>query len=374
MRTAVAAFVTKTLPAGTRSLAARLWADPDHPSIASNPVAVTVTATSAATFTQAPGSPFSLGPSAFPTPISGDFNNDGHLDLATLDDTGALTIWLGGGRGDFQRAGLDHALKAPYATPVCGDFDGDGNLDLAMTSDQSVFLFLGNGAGGFQAAPKSPFRIGDTPVLAAVGDFNGDGMADLAISHYDVGSVTILLGDGAGGFTVSKVAPGSAPAATGIGVADFNLDGRPDLAVVFQDPAAAVRILLGDGKGGFSPGGAPAAVGKFPYGLAVADFDGDGIPDVAVASQLDDTVTTAFGDGAGGFDPAKGSARRAGITPQTLATGDFNGDGLPDLAVASVDSGSVSILLSNSSRQFVEPKYSPLALRANGQILVRGFQ
>src|SRR4051794_38476126 len=78
----LAAFVTKTLPAGARSLVARLWADPGRPSFPSNTVAVTVTATSAATFTRAPGSPFSLGSLSLPTPVSGDFNGDGHLDLA----------------------------------------------------------------------------------------------------------------------------------------------------------------------------------------------------------------------------------------------------------------------------------------------------
>jgi uncharacterized repeat protein (TIGR01451 family) len=369
----IATFVARTLPAGARSVAARLWPDPDRPSISSNPVTVTVTATNAATFTQAPGSPFSLGPSPFPVPVNGDFNNDGHLDLATLDDTGVLTIWLGAGRGNFQRAGQDYATKVSYGTPVCGDFDGDGNVDLAITSDQSVFVFLGNGIGGFQTAPGSPYGVGDTPVLPAVGDFNGDGKADLAISHYDVGSVTIMLGDGSGGFAVSKVAPGSAPAATGIGVADFNLDGKPDLALVFQEPAAAVRVLLGDGKGGFSTAGDPAAVGKFPYGLVVADFDGDGKPDIAVASQLEDTVTTAFGNGAGGFDATKGGARVVGRTPQTLATGDFNGDGLPDIAVASVDSGTVSLLISNGRGGFVEPRYSPLTVRANGQVIVADF-
>ena len=150
-------------------------------------------------------------------------------------------------------------------------------------------ILLGNGKGGFVPA-GSPVAVGTAPFGVVVGDFNGDGHADLAMANTDDNTVTILLGNGNGSF-----AQGSAgrsrhhPFIDAVG--DFNGDGIPDLAVT-NFTSNNVTILLGNGSGGFTQAlGSPVTVGSGAYGVAVSDFNGDGIADLAVTNQ--GTVTSA---------------------------------------------------------------------------------
>src|SRR5262249_26119387 len=130
-----------------------------------------------------------------------------------------------------------------------------------------------------------------------------------------------------------------------VAVGDFNGDGKLDLAVA-NSGSGNVTILLGDGKGAF-PTNATVGAGNGPISVAVGDFNGDGKPDLAVANYDDNDVTILLGDGAGGFSPAPGSPVGAETNPRSVAVGDFNRDGKPDLAVANEGSDNVTILLGN---------------------------
>src|SRR5262245_23202523 len=134
---------------------------------------------------------------------------------------------------------------------------------------------------GFQA-PLS-FDVGSSPVAVVVGDFNGDGIPDLAVANRDSNNVSVLLGKEDGTFQAAlPCAVGSRPYA--LSTADFNRDGIPDLAVVDAGAAVGVQgsvgIMLGKGDGTFQPAVAYAA-GLTPSAVAVGDFNGDGIPDLA---------------------------------------------------------------------------------------------
>src|SRR5207245_1710110 len=144
--------------------------------------------------------------------------------------------------------------------------------------------------------PRSPAHVGHGPFSVVVGDFNLDGRPDLATANESSNTVTILLGDGAGGFSQpsgSPVAAGSHPSSVAVG--DFNRDGRPDLATA-NVRSDTVTILLGDGAGGFSQSfGSPFAVASFPNSVAVGDFDNDGRSDLATANTGSDDVTILLG-------------------------------------------------------------------------------
>ena len=320
----------------------------------------------AGNFTEFQGSPFSVGSGAGSEPFSiavGDFNGDGNLDLAVANfHDGTVAILLGDGTGFFSPAPTPIVTvgSGPYSI-AAGDFLGNGKLDLAVANsgDSTVSILVNDGTGKFTPAATPTVAVGYSPLSVAVGDFLGNGKLDLAVANQfgtdqtrqSQGSVSILLGDGTGSFTpVASLPVGYSPYAVAVG--DFNGDGVLDLAVanwcgndINCISAGTESILLGDGTGSFSAAAtSPITVGDNPSSVAVGDFNGDGNLDLAVANFNDNTVTILKGDGAGNFAPATTSAVPVGVNPSSVAVGDFNGDGNPDLAVANFSDGSVSVL------------------------------
>ncbi len=240
-----------------------------------------------------------------------------------------------------------------------GDFNGDGKQDLVVANANSpgVSILLGNGSGGF--TPILPgISTGGRPISVAIGDFNGDGKQDFATANFNTNNVSIRLGDGSGGFT-SPAAPeitvGSRPVAIAIG--EFNGDGIQDLAVVNVN-SNNVSIRLGDGNGGFtSPAVPQLAVGTAPQFLAIGDFNGDGIQDFAAVNYTTNNVSIRLGNGSGGFTSPLVPEIVVGSGPTSVVIGDFNGDGKQDLATANnaVGANNVSIRLGDGSGGFVSP-------------------
>jgi Bacterial Ig-like domain (group 3)/FG-GAP-like repeat/FG-GAP repeat len=365
----VATLSTITLPAGTTSLTAFYGGDSTFAASASALVPQTVNAALATTMVADSGSPFATGNNPASV-VVGDFNGDGKADLAIAnfaDNT--VTVLLGNGSGGFTAAtGSPFAVGTHPASIAMADFNGDGKTDLATanSSEGTVTVLLGNGSGGFSAASGSPFTVGGNPRSVTVADFNGDGKADLATANFGSGNVTVLLGNGAGGFTAASGSPfaaGTNPFSIAVG--DFNRDGHADLAVDNQG-SNNVTVLLGTGTGGFTAAiGSPFAVGNHPNSVVVGDFNGDGKADLAVANFTDNTVTVLLGNGSGGFTAASGSPFAVDVHPYSIAVGDFNGDGKPDLAVANSGATDVTVLLGNGSGGFTAESGSPFVAGGN---------
>ena len=278
---------------------------------------------------------------------TGDFNEDGKLDLAVATSSSQISVLLGNGGGTFQPPVVYASGFGPFRL-ITADVDGDGHLDFVASiasdppSNGAISILLGNGDGSFR--PRSENRVGILG-LPVADDFNGDGKADVA-----VGQISVVLGNGDGTLAHAAEAPiGRQPAAV-VG-ADFNGDGILDLAVA-DSGAATVSILLGDGDGTFAaPSDFPT--GNSPSRLAVADFNGDGTLDLAVTNSGDSNVSILLGMGDGTFLPHSDFA--TGQAPMGVVAGDFNVDGYLDLAVANSNDATVSILLGHGDGSFDPP-------------------
>ncbi len=243
-----------------------------------------------------------------------------------------------------------------------GDFNGDGILDLAVddSSLSTLTVLLGKGDGTFTSGPTTAV----TGPIWAVGDFNGDGILDLVVATpvnlpYS-GGVATLLGKGDGTFTVvnttSYSQAGEYP--SGVAVGDFTGNGILDLAIGNMT-GNYVTVLLGDGLGHFTAS-SNLATGPLPGSIVAGDFTGNGILDLAVVSITGNSVTVLMGKGDGSFT-ATAASPQTGTTPGGIALGDFNGDGIPDLAVANEGGDTLTILLGNGDGTFTATATSPQA-------------
>jgi hypothetical protein len=288
----------------------------------------------------------------------GDFNGDRRLDLTTANaGGGTVSILLSQGHGQFEVAPAYGTGACCPSSLVVGDFDGDGRVDLAESNfpDKTIAILRGVGKGRFQRTVR--MSVPDGPGEMAGADFDGDGHLDLAMTHPGLGgggnTVSILLGRGDLSFQSAPTVFVPSPAA--IVAADFNGDGRPDLAVT-SDGAGAVWILLGRGDGTFQS--APIVpVGRNPLGMAAADVNGDTCIDLLVANTNQNnmsqpgSVSVLLGRCDGTFQITPEVT--VGVRPLSVAVGDLNGDGLPDLAVANeFENPPVSILVGHGDGTF----------------------
>jgi len=284
---------------------------------------------------------------AYPYSIAvGDFNGDGIPDLAVGNvDDNTVSILLGVGDGTFTTK-PDLSIGGSPQSVAWGDFNEDGIPDLAVVEGTSVLIFLGNGDGTFKKVAASA-AAGTFPQGIAVGDFNGDGIADLAVANYtNPGTVTILLGKGDGTFTAAPPAPATGDGTDQIAVADFNGDGIADLAVVNYgaDDQEAVDVLIGNGNGTFKAA-VPYSVSGFEFSsVVVGDFNRDGIADLVVAGNLNGVPTFLPGNGDGTFGSPVPVQALSGYGSGVLALADFNGDGIPDLAEPELESTTAIML------------------------------
>jgi hypothetical protein len=306
-----------------------------------------------------------------------EFNSDGKPDLVVTNGCpgnsncgiGSIGVLLGNGDGTLQQA-VNYSSGGQSAVALAvGDFNGDRQPDVVVVNECStsgcqngtISVLLGNGDGTLRS-PITSATGGVESWSLAVGDFNGDGKLDVAVANYyadttdQSSSVSVLLGNGDGTFQTPVTYTLSGLYNPSIAVGDFDGDGKLDLAVSNKCQSTGscvgvVSILKGNGDGTFqTPQTYPSAGGN-TVSVAVGDFNGDGNPDLALEDDTD--ISVLLGNGDGTFQAAVSYPTTCCISgiSQSLLVRDFNGDGNLDLA-ATTYQGGVCLLLGKGDGTF----------------------
>jgi hypothetical protein len=300
---------------------------------------------------------FVVVPAEFPTgeyPTGGaiaDFNGDGIPDVVTANYHGnSVTVLLGVGDGTL-RPGTTQPTESGAETSnlAVGDLNGDGVPDVVATNPArgSFTVFLGNPDGTLR--PGTTYQAGvvgySAPYSVAIADFDGDGKLDVALADDATRAMLVRLGRGDGTLGDERSYPINAVGSFLVVAADMNLDGHVDL-VVADRGSDSVSVLLGRGDGSFR---APivSSTGAGPYTLVVVDVNLDGVPDVITPNYRSSTATVLLGIGDGRLEPPI-DVGVMGTTSYGVASGDFNGDGKPDVAVCNAGSNDVVVRLNTS--------------------------
>ena len=267
--------------------------------------------------------------------VAGDFNNDGIVDLATPNRfSDFASVLIGVGDGTFNEA-VNYTVEDSATSITSGDLNGDGIEDLIAGSERgSVSILVGRGDGTFADAITTNFDSNSFFVSVSAADFNDDGLDDLAFTNNN--GLTILLSNGDGTLaTPLQFAVGNGAKAPTPG--DFNGDGLLDLAVANYDTPygsdvlSTVSILLGNGDGTFTDD-VQYTVGDGAKEIGVGDFNGDGVADLAVANVFSNFVSVLIGVGDGTFNSTNNIATNTGV--KAVSVDDLDGDGIADLVIA----------------------------------------
>jgi hypothetical protein len=280
--------------------------------------------------------------------FAGDIDRDGSPDMSATNEVSFdVRLLKNNGCGSFAPLTVTALPTGQQPSPNEGaDFDGDGWLDLATGNQngQSVAIFRNTGAGGYLAPLVIP--VGGAVHGIALLDADSDGDVDIVATN--MSNLALLRNNGNGTFQAPTFFNGGGTGEWAVAVADANGDHKPDIFCGTYN-SQVVTLLLGDGNGGFVPS-ATQSCGGSPWQMALGDVNGDGNIDCAVADASNARAVILLGNGAGGLSPLVGYS--VGSNPVSVDIGDFEGDDDLDVAVASFSNANATLLRNNGAGIF----------------------
>lgn len=293
----------------------------------------------------------------------GDLNGDGYLDITVVNEiSNDARVFLADSGGNYSSFVVYPMPGASRPSPNEGsDFNGDGVIDYAVgnSANDSITVFLGNGAGGFH--PAQNYHAAPAVRGVTILDFNGDGKMDIATANRNGDNVSLFRGNGDGTFQQRVNIEANGNGETAIAAADANGDGILDLFVGAYTSNEMI-VLLGDTSGGFTFSH-KVSTGSRPWMMAVGDVNGDGNVDVVSANALGNNASVIFGDGAGGLSMATNYP--VGNFPLAIDLGDIEGDGDLDMVVSSYSARNWSVYENNGSGVFINRRTLPASSAAS---------
>lgn len=284
-----------------------------------------------------------------PVVAVGDINRDGKADLVAAGDE--ISLFEGDGRGGLRPTQRLPAGENPVGLALA-DIDHNGTVDIVVANHETDYLtlLLGDGKGGFSPSPNSPLRIDVSPHphVVRAADLDRNGHLDLIVDHRDGHGLLVLPGVGDGRFRrPGLLVPGGGDPYRGMAVGDLDGNGRPDL-VTPNPQDVGIVLALGEEEAGdelrFAPPRHLPTVA--PFAVELTDLNGDDRLDLIVGSDEEgDEVELFLGNGRGDFTEAPGSPFRLAAGAKTIAVGDFDGNGIQDAVIASYQSSELLILI-----------------------------
>ncbi|MFN0159436.1 MAG: FG-GAP-like repeat-containing protein [Bacteroidota bacterium] len=277
----------------------------------------------------------------------GDFNGDGWLDLATVNEiTVDVRIFLNDSTGMYDTSEVFDLPNGSVPSPNDGtDLNNDGKIDLVVgnAGNDQVTLMYGDGAGGFDSLISR--ESGDGPRAVTMLDLDGDGDMDIVTANRTQGNATIFKNNGDGSFAPSTNFDAGGSGETAAAAADANNDGIMDVFIGSYN-SQEMALFLGDGNGGLTFS-SEVAVGGNPWMIAVGDMNGDGNMDVVSANSGWNTASVIFGNGAGGMSAA--TTYPVGSFSIAIDVGDIDGDGDLDLVTSNFSGSDWTLYENNGS-------------------------